>query len=250
MKNIAKALLEAQKLIKNAEKDGSNTFFKKDGKNSRYASLESVLHAVKEIANSVGIAIVQTCGKDAEGHFVGTRIIHESGEELESKVYLVIEPNKQNMQGLGSAITYGRRYSLAAMFAIGQDDDDGNASSAPEKQTQQQRPPATKDKPKPSGAPSPIKTTSPSTTDPSFHYDDRAPSRATTPPKTTVIDAREVLRGVISAQRKRLNWNGEKLSTFIQQNFAKTSVELSLDDMNILVKAMEKIEAPQINTGA
>ena len=124
MKNIAKALLEAQKKIENASKDAKNPHYK-----NNYATLESVLDAVKEAANAVGIAILQTCGKDAEGHFVESKLIHESGEEISSRVYLVLD--KQNMQGLGSAITYGRRYSLAALFAIGQDDDDGNGASKP-----------------------------------------------------------------------------------------------------------------------
>jgi len=122
MKLITKALIEAQKKIKNAEKDSQNPHFR-----NNYASLESVLDSVKEIANSVGIVIVQTCGKDSEGHYVDTQLIHDSGESISSKVYLVLD--KQNMQGLGSAITYGRRYSLAGLFAIGQDDDDGNAAS-------------------------------------------------------------------------------------------------------------------------
>lgn len=135
MKNITKALLEAQKRIKNAEKDGANAFLKKEstGKAHKYATLESVLDAVKTVANENGIAIVQTCGKDSEGHFVDTILLHESGEQVQSKVYLVLDRN--NMQGLGSAITYGRRYSLAALFAIGQEDDDGNsASKEPKKQ--------------------------------------------------------------------------------------------------------------------
>lgn len=129
MKNITKALLEAQKKIKNAEKDAANAFLKKEGtgKAHKYATIESVLDAVKSVANDHGIAIVQTCGKDSEGHFVDTILMHESGEQVQSKVYLVLDRN--NMQGLGSAITYGRRYSLAALFAIGQEDDDGNSAS-------------------------------------------------------------------------------------------------------------------------
>lgn len=122
MKNIAKALLDAQRKIENAHKDSKNPHF-----NSNFASLESVLDAVKPIANECGLVIAQTGGKDLEGHFIETKLLHESGEEINSKVYLVLDKN--NMQGLGSAITYARRYSLAALFAIGQDDDDGNSAS-------------------------------------------------------------------------------------------------------------------------
>lgn len=138
MKNITKALLDAQKKIENATKDAKNPHFR-----NNYATLESVLDAVKSVANASGIVIVQTGGKDAEGHFIETRLLHESGEEIVSKIYLVLEKN--NMQGLGSAITYARRYSLAALFAIGQDDDDGNGASKPApSQAPQQKPVANK----------------------------------------------------------------------------------------------------------
>lgn len=120
MKNIVQALLKAQKEIQNARKDASNPHFR-----SKYATLENVLEAVKSPLNDNGIAIAQTCGKDPEGHFVETRLIHESGETLESRIYLVLE--KQSMQGYGSALTYGRRLSLASLVAIGaEEDDDAN----------------------------------------------------------------------------------------------------------------------------
>lgn len=156
MKNIAVALLKAQKKIENATKDANNPHFK-----SKYATLESVLDAVKDVSNEMGIVIVQTGGKDVEGHFIETKLIHESGEEISSKVYLVLD--KQNMQGMGSALTYARRYALAGLFAIGQEDDDGNAAvwqQAPQKQTHQAPPPQTTQAPRGFGSrPVPNKTT-------------------------------------------------------------------------------------------
>lgn len=119
MKNISGAILQAQKRIKNAAKDAKNPHFKND-----YATLESVIEAVKDVANDCGIAIVQSF----DGKNVLTRLIHAgSGEELTSSLELVLD--KQNMQGYGSAATYARRYSLAAMFCITQVDDDGNLGS-------------------------------------------------------------------------------------------------------------------------
>lgn len=135
MKNIIKALIETQKNIENAVKDHTNPAFK-----SKYATLEAVLSAVKPEANKNGLVIVQTAGKDAEGHYVETKLYHESGESFESRVYLVLD--KATMQGLGSAITYGRRYGLAAIFAIGQEDDDGNAASQPSQGYKVYTPPA------------------------------------------------------------------------------------------------------------
>lgn len=126
MKHIAMALLGAQRQIKNASKDAKNPHFKND-----YATLESVIDAVKDIANSCGILIVQGNGADELGSYVNTTVIHaESGESITSKIYLSLDKN--NMQGLGSAITYARRYSLAAMFCITQADDDGNGASQPQ----------------------------------------------------------------------------------------------------------------------
>jgi len=125
MKHIAQALLQAQKNIKNALKDAKNPHFKND-----YATLESVIDAVKDQANACGILIVQGTGADEHGQYVNTSLIHaESGESISSKTYLMLD--KVNMQGMGSAITYGRRYSLASLFCITQADDDGNQASHP-----------------------------------------------------------------------------------------------------------------------
>lgn len=125
MKDLVNALLRIQKTIQNASKDSKNPHFK-----STYASLESVLDAIREPAIENGVLFIQTSGKDAEGHFLETRLIHNTGQEIVSKLYLLID--KLNMQGLGSAITYARRYSLTSIFGIGQEDDDGNqASHAP-----------------------------------------------------------------------------------------------------------------------
>lgn len=124
MKAIISALIKSQKEIKNAVKDAKNPHLK-----NNYASLESVLDAIKEVANENKLAIVQVNGKDNLGDYVDTVLYHESGEKIESRCYLVIE--RQNMQGLGSAITYARRYSLASLFCITQEDDDGNVSRKP-----------------------------------------------------------------------------------------------------------------------
>lgn len=122
MKQLQQALLQAQKQIKNAQKDAKNPHFRND-----YATLESVINAVKDIANSHGVLIVQGTGADEYGQYVNTILIHESGESMSSKTYLSLD--KATMQGLGSAITYARRYGLAAMFCITQADDDGNDAS-------------------------------------------------------------------------------------------------------------------------
>jgi ERF superfamily len=125
---IAVALLEAQKGITFATKDVVNGHFK-----SKYADLSSVVDAVKPSLNDSGIAFVQSAGPsdDSKLHLT-TRLIHTSGEWIEDT--LVMPLPKQDPQGFGSAMTYARRYALAAITGLYQDDDDGNAGSGIQKQ--------------------------------------------------------------------------------------------------------------------
>jgi hypothetical protein len=119
VKQIASALAAAESKIKHATKDSSNPHYK-----NNYASLESVIDASKAELLDQGIVVVQ--GMNAEGCLV-TRLQHTSGEFMESDLKLML--TKQDMQGLGGAITYARRYALAAMLNISQADDDGNTAS-------------------------------------------------------------------------------------------------------------------------
>ena len=67
---------------------------------------------------------------------VETLISHSSGEWISSICHAPV--SKQDAQGVGSAITYLRRYSLAAMCGIAQEDDDANSAvgHAPQPQAQ------------------------------------------------------------------------------------------------------------------
>ena len=119
---IAPALLAAQKEIGNASKDAKNPHFR-----NSYASLGSVIEAVKEPLNKHGIAIVQTLSEGKEGLHLSSRLLHTSGQWIEDTAFSPI--SKNDPQGVGSAVTYLRRYSLAALLCITQEDDDGNAAS-------------------------------------------------------------------------------------------------------------------------
>jgi hypothetical protein len=120
---IAVALLEAQKGITFAAKDATNPHFK-----NRYADLPAVVDAVKPALNEAGIVFLQSAGPsdDSKLHLT-TRLVHTSGEWIEDT--LVMPLTKQDPQGYGSAMTYARRYALAAITGLYQDDDDGNAGS-------------------------------------------------------------------------------------------------------------------------
>lgn len=126
MKEITVALLAAQKEIKVAIKDAQNPHFR-----SSYADLPAVFDACKESLNKHGIAISQCTDIRIYGDrttiVLVTKLMHESGQCLES-VYPLI-PVKEDPQGYGSAMTYARRYCLAAIVGVVADvDDDAEAA--------------------------------------------------------------------------------------------------------------------------
>lgn len=121
VKALATSLILAQNKIKHAAKDSQNPHFRND-----YASLESVIDATKQALLDQDTAVLQ--GISADGSSLTTRLQHASGEFIETECKLVL--SKADMQGLGSAITYARRYALAAIMNISQADDDGNAASS------------------------------------------------------------------------------------------------------------------------
>lgn len=120
--NIAAALAKAQAEMGKAIKESTNPAFR-----SKYADLGNVMDACLPALNRHNIAVIQPIVSDVDGRFVKTILIHESGETLECAVPLIV--GKNDMQGLGSAITYGRRYGLMSMAGIAPEDDDGNAAA-------------------------------------------------------------------------------------------------------------------------
>jgi hypothetical protein len=125
IKQIAEALVSAQKEIKFAIKDSTNPHFK-----SKYANINSTIDAVKPALNNNGIAFLQSLSPsdDSKLHLT-TRLIHSSGEWIEDTAVCPLQ--KQDAQAVGSAISYIRRYSLAAFLGLYSDtDDDGQAASA------------------------------------------------------------------------------------------------------------------------
>ena len=124
MKALYTALVKCQTQIKVALKDSANSHFK-----SRYADLTSVMLACKDALAANDLAVLQLSRIHESGTPVlVTRIIHVSGEHIEGEFPLVCkDPN--DPQKLGSAVTYARRYALAAALGITADDDDGQAAS-------------------------------------------------------------------------------------------------------------------------
>ncbi len=122
---LAKALSKAQGHIQHAARANENPFFK-----SKYADLASVTDACRKALVEHGLAVLHGVDSD-DGAVVRVtcRLVHESGEWVESA--LALRPAKADPQSIGSAITYARRYTLAAMVGVATEDDDGNAAGAP-----------------------------------------------------------------------------------------------------------------------
>ena len=143
MSEIYKALAQAQAAMTAVQKGATNAHFK-----NRYAELSDVMDAVLPALNAAGICLYQPIGADEEGRYVDTVLAHTSGEKLEMRMHLIL--GKSDMQALGSAITYARRYSILAMTGVApaDSDDDGEAAVArdqqrperPPRQTQAARP--------------------------------------------------------------------------------------------------------------
>lgn len=119
---LAKALAKAQSEMTFAKKDNSNPFFK-----SKYADLANVVEAIKKPLADNGLAYVQATDIDDGGVIIETTLMHSSGEWYSSR--LRMKPVKDDPQGIGSCITYARRYGLQALVGVPSDDDDGNAAS-------------------------------------------------------------------------------------------------------------------------
>ena len=130
MSDAIKALVKAQQAMGKAVKNAKNPHLK-----SSYADLGSVMEACFSALHDNGFAVMQPGGADEHGPFVETVFAHESGEAFRSKCYLVI--GKQDMQGVGSAWTYARRYGLLGMAGLAPEDDDGEATKAPKRPPQE-----------------------------------------------------------------------------------------------------------------
>lgn len=124
MKNIATALVKAQREFGPALKTSTNPHFR-----SKYADLSACVEAVIDALNNNGIYLMQLTEEHEAGVKVSTTFIHESGEQI-SGGSLFMPASKHDAQGFASALSYARRYSLMAACGIAPEDDDGNAATA------------------------------------------------------------------------------------------------------------------------
>jgi hypothetical protein len=136
---LTKALVKAQSKISGAKASGTGQF------DTDYSTLADIWIACRAALPDNGLAIIQAPGltsKDDTGRnhlHLTTRLLHESGEWIEE--VLSVPLAKVDPQGFGSALTYARRYALAAMVGVVTYDDDAQLATEP--------PPAQKKAPPP-----------------------------------------------------------------------------------------------------
>jgi hypothetical protein len=114
---LSAALSKAQGEIDSAKKTSANPFFK-----SKYADLSEVIKAAKKSLADNGLSVMQMTYYDGAQTQLITQVNHSSGQWIRGS--FLIKPVKDDPQGMGSAITYARRYCYAAAIGIAQDDDD------------------------------------------------------------------------------------------------------------------------------
>lgn len=116
------ALAAAQGEIENASKNAANPHFR-----SKYADLAEVLNTIRPVFSKHGLSLIQSPAYDGELAHVTTVLAHAGGGYIMTTASCV--PAKSDAQGIGSATTYLRRYSAAAVAGIAQEDDDGNSAA-------------------------------------------------------------------------------------------------------------------------
>lgn len=122
--NLAQALVNAQAHMPAAPKNGYNPHFR-----NRFSTLEDLIESTRAILTKNGLAVTQYPDSDTNGTYLVTKLKHISGEEEVSRALILIK-DPTDIQKLGSAISYMKRYAYAAIcgIATSEGDDDGNTN--------------------------------------------------------------------------------------------------------------------------
>lgn len=214
---LAAALAAAQGEIENAVADTENPHFK-----STYADLASVRAAIKGPLSKNGLAIVQTPTTVEGKTALTSRMMHKSGQWIEDTCVLLVD--KPTMQGMGSAITYMKRYTLTAMTGLAEKDDDGNAAEVhPAKKT------------KPIGKPpvTPVGSVLPAAQGLGGPAPDQQPKAGVTTKQ----------RGMLWARLMKLDYSDEDAKAFLQAHSGKAhSADWTRSDFDKVLGVIEHLE--------
>jgi hypothetical protein len=132
--NLAAALAIAQGQIETASKDQTAKVKTKSGGEFtyKYSTLDDIWKVCRKPLSDNGLSVVQIPANDSDGFYLETILLHSSGEWMSGTLTLPIVADRMSqLQGIGSAITYARRYMLGAMVGVTTgDDDDGQSAGA------------------------------------------------------------------------------------------------------------------------
>lgn len=205
---LAKALAAAQGEILGAKKDSENPFFK-----SKYADLASVRDACRDPFAKNGLAVVQTprslITPEVTIIYVETLMAHASGEWISEELSAV--PVKDDPQGIGSCITYLRRYALASFAGVAPEDDDGNAASGGGNNSRQPAQRATSARPTP-----------------------KLEDAEITQIKMSLVSTCKLL----NAAGDKPVWGAKRLDEFAVKEYGKKSDDLELEPLRDLLKKL------------
>lgn len=133
------ALAKANSEIGHAQTNAENPHLK-----TSYADLASNYNAFRGIYAANGLTVIQRAIPDQAGARVQTIVAHTSGQWIADDG-LFIPAQKRDPQGFGSALTYARRYGIATMVGLAQEDDDAEAAMKASKPKAKPKPKAKAD---------------------------------------------------------------------------------------------------------
>lgn len=131
---IAAALAKAQSQIKPPPRNREVTVKTKDGRSYSFAytTLDELIEAVRAPLTAAGLWFVQTLANGDGKYKLRTMLVHSSGQWIASETPILA--GSASNQEFGSALTYMKRYALAAILGVASDeDDDGNAAEGDER---------------------------------------------------------------------------------------------------------------------
>ena len=212
--NLVGALTKFQGKMTAVKKDATNPFYK-----SRYATLDTIWETIRKPLSDNGLSVAQTMNLIEGNSVLETTLYHTSGEWISGTQ--LVNPVKNDPQGLGSAITYARRYSLSAILGlVSDDDDDANTATKPE----------------------PVKSTTTAVKDTS---EKTVSPTVETPQKSESITIPQTKK--IHATAKEKGLSAESARSYMQKTFKKNSTkELTKEEASTMIEFLEEIKPDDI----
>jgi len=216
VKEIATALSNFQGKMAAVKKDSVNPFYK-----SKYASLDTIWETIRKPLSENGLSVAQTMNLIEDKSVLETTLYHTSGEWISGTQ--LVNPVKNDPQGLGSAITYARRYSLSAILGlVSDDDDDANTATKPEVKQEVK---------------APVKPIPPTI--------ETATSKPVPTTDTSGITIPQTKK--IHATAKEKQFSAEEARAYMQKTFKKNSTkELTKDEASIMIEFLNEIKVNDI----